>query len=320
MTKKQEVDLDTYQKSPRLLAKAMEQALVPGGGLHPLLTAVTQDNRLRLEIRERRFNVYYAGGNLLLVDGRKSPWAMRFDEKYFRDGSFRPPTLPPQYSTLADSRAWIEEFPALIAGMDDWWKRNPKGERKHCQAMAAANSAGASQPSTNYLVLDLEYQWAQRRFDLVAARRRPTGDDPAGWVEPDLVFVEVKSEYGACKGTSGLRDHARDYRDIITARGGRCVADIKCEFQNVIAQKKRLGLLASALPFERFSAAVPELLFVLVDLNPGADSIQAPLKAVGEISDALGDAARIRFMPLHSPDYKMAGDVAVLSGQPGGMR
>jgi hypothetical protein len=28
--------------------------------------------------------VYYGGGNLMLVDGRKSPWALHFDKKYFK--------------------------------------------------------------------------------------------------------------------------------------------------------------------------------------------------------------------------------------------
>jgi hypothetical protein len=166
MTKKKDVDLDTYKKSPRLLTTQMEQALEPGGGLHPVLAAVTQDDRLRLEIRDHRFNIYYAGGSLLRVDGNSSPWAMHFDKKYFKGGSLDPPTLPAQYSATEDSREWVEAFPALIACMDDWWTRHPKGERAHCQAMAAANSARAGLPFADYLIIDLEYQWAQRRFDL----------------------------------------------------------------------------------------------------------------------------------------------------------
>ena len=71
MTTKQQVNLNTYPKIPRLLAEPMEAALSPEGDLHPVLVAVAKDDRLRLDIRDRRFNVYYGGGNLMLVDGRK---------------------------------------------------------------------------------------------------------------------------------------------------------------------------------------------------------------------------------------------------------
>lgn len=312
MTKKQQVNLNTYPKIPRLLAKPMEVALGPGGALHPVLVAVAKDRRLRLDIRDRRFNVYYGGGNLMLVDGRKSPWVLHFDEKYFRGGSLKPPTLPTQLSVNDDANAWVQGFPELIAGMEDWWTRHPKGERAHCQAMATANSGMAGPPSADYLVLDLEYQWAQRRFDMIAAKRRPTEDDATGWTEPDLVFVEVKCEYPACYDKSGLGDHARDYRDIISASDGQRVRDIKLEYENVIAQKTRLGLLGGSLGFRCFSPAVPELLVVFVDLDPNVSKLLAPLGEVRAVSDGLGNAAHVRFMCLDSKkDYVMTADGAV---------
>jgi hypothetical protein len=289
----------------------MEVALGPGGALHPVLVAIAGDRRLRLDIRDRRFNVYYGGGNLMLVDGRKSPWVLHFDEKYFKGGALKPPTLPPQFSGIEDAHAWVQAFPDLIAGMEDWWTRHPKGERARCHAIAADNSGMAGPPSGDYLVLDLEYQWAQRRFDMIAAKRRPTVDDVTGWAEPDLVFVEVKCEYSACAGIAGLGDHARDYRDIITASDGRHVQDIKLEYENVIAQKTRLALLDASLGFRRFSPVIPELLVIFVDLDPNTPSLLAPLGEVRAVSDALGDAAHIRLMRLDSRDYVMTADAAV---------
>jgi hypothetical protein len=189
--------------------------------------------------------------------------------------------------------------------MDDWWTRNPKDERTHCQAMATTNSAKNGLPQTDYLVLDLEYQWAQRRFDLIAAKRRMTEQDPTGWVEPDLVFVEVKSDYRACSRKSGLGDHARDYRDIITARSGQSINDIKIEYQNVIVQKQCLELLHKSIPFKRFSAAVPELLVVIVDLDQDDSRLLKPLTEVMNVSNELGRAACIRRMKLDSNCYEM---------------
>jgi hypothetical protein len=309
MTTKQQVDLNIYPKIPRLLAEWMEVALGPGGALHPVLVAVAGDDRLRLDIRDRRFNVYYGGGNLMLVDGRKSPWELHFDEKYFKGGALKPPTLPTQFSDIDDAHAWVQAFPVLIDGMEDWWTRHPKGERAHCQAMAAANAGLAGSPSGDCLVLDLEYQWAHRRLDMVAAKRRRTEDDATGWSEPDLVFIEVKSEYRACYGLAGLGDHARDFRDIITSSDGRHVQDIKREYENVIAQKTRLGLLDRSLGFKHFSRSIPELLVVFVDLDLTTPSLLAPLEEVRAISDALGDAARIRFMHVDSnKTYVMTAD------------
>jgi len=309
MTTKQEVNLEIYQKAPRMLEEPMEVALGPGGGLHQILVAVAGDDRLRLDIRDRRFNVYYGGGNLMRVDGRKSPWELHFDEKYFKGGTLQPPVLPPNFLTTDDACAWVQAFPKLIAGMEYWWSLHPKGEKAHCQAMAATNSGTAQ--SGDYLVLDLEYQWAQRRFDMVAAKRRLTEDDATGWAEPDLVFVEVKCTCGACSDTSGLSAHANDYRDIIKAKKGGAVHDIKLEFETVVAQKVRLGLFDRSLGFMRFSPKVSELLLVLIDIDPNASSMKKPLSEVRGISNTLDDTARIRYMCLDSPDYKMTSDAEV---------
>jgi hypothetical protein len=121
----------------------------------------------------------------------------------------------------------------------------------------------------------------------------------------------VKSEYSACTGKSGLRDHASDYYDIITARGGKRIPGIKQEFQNLIDQKGRIGLLHGSLPFKRFSASVLKLLIILVDLEFGAPSMRVPLKEVEVISDAFGSALQIRYMQLDSPHYKMTDGATV---------
>jgi len=315
MTTKLQVNLNTYRKIPRVLAESMEIALRPGGDLHPVLVAVAKTDQLRLDIRDRRFNVYYGGGNLMLVDGRKSPWILHFDEKYFTGGDIAPPTLPTQFSTINDIHDWVQAFPKLIKGMKLWWADHPKGERAYCQEIAAANSRKAGPPPADFLVLDLEYEWAKRRFDIVAAKRRPTKMDATGWAEPDLVFVEVKCEYPACYGKSGLGDHARDYRDIITAMDSASASPqylkIKEEYENLIAQKTRLGMLCESLGFSRFSLSIPELLLVFVDLDPNVPKLLGPLGEVREVLDGLGDAAHIRFMRLDSPDFVMTADAAV---------
>jgi len=323
MTTKKQVKLEAYVKGPRKLQPPMEHELGINGKLNPILKNVLKDDRLRLDIRDRRFNVYYQGGSLMLVDGRKRKWALHFDEKYFKGGSVIPPPLPEFVTSQddSDSSAWVKAFPVLIKGMDAWWQRHPKGERTHCQAIATMNTEVSGLPKSDYLVLDLEYQWAQRRLDMIAAKRNPTAADPVGWSEPIFVFVEVKSEMGACFGKSGLRDHAADYKDIIGARDGQSARDIMDEFRDVIAQKRRLGLLDQSLPFRDFSAKPPELLIIFVnpdvnnpklklDVNyPKLKPLMAELKAVDK---ALGDSGHIYLMNLNQPDYLMTSKSAEL--------
>jgi hypothetical protein len=146
---------------------------------------------------------------------------------------------------------------------------------------------------------------------MIAAKRRATEDDLTGWAEPDLVFVEVKSDYRACSGKSGLGVHARDYRDIITAHGGNRAQEIKTEYEHVVGQKVRLGLLGPSIGVRRFSPTVPELLVVFVDLEPDERILHAPLAEVRAVSNALGDAARMRFMRVDSSDYLMTAGAAV---------
>ncbi|MDO8962928.1 MAG: hypothetical protein Q7W30_00370 [Coriobacteriia bacterium] len=304
MTKKHGVNLETYRKADRHLSKDLLNQLQGTGMLHPILEAVSGDDALRFDIRERRFNVYYQGGSLLMVDGRKSPVALHFDPKYFKGNATTAPELPASLSSRADAEAWVSAFGGLKRGMDEWWKTHKKGERAHCQAMAAANSGARGNPVGDFLILDMEYQWAQRRLDLIAAQRSPSASDPDGWREPRLVFIEVKSEYSACTGASGLHDHARDFRDIIGARGGQAVEAIKLEYQRIWEQKSDLDLLDSSVPFERFSTETPALLLVFVDLDVRHRSLGVPLRQVAETA-AETPGVEIRLLKLNSPDYVM---------------
>lgn len=306
MTTKQEVDLQSYEKAPRALSSDLENALGPGGVLQDVLAEVKRDRLLRLEIRAGRFNVYYGGGNLLRVHGQKNTWEMEFDKQYFPDGSaLKALNLPPVAHGANEVLAWVQAFPVLVGGMEAWWRTNPRDERRHCQEMARANSAMDGLPAADFCVLDLEYQWAQRRFDLVAARRRPTTEDLTGWMKPSLVFIEVKSDERACRGSSGLTGHAKDYGSIIEAPPHQGEG-IRREFEGVIEQKRRLGLIHRQWPFRSFAAELPlELLLVFVNLDPRCASVQPLLSDVNAVLDGLVGHGDIRALRLKESDFVM---------------
>ena len=304
-----DVKVRTYRKGARCLRDDMMKALGHGKGLSPILDEVKRDGTLRLDIRDGRFNVYYRGGSLLCVDGRKKDWTMSFAKEYFANRSDRLPKLPARFASTASSLEWVAAFPPLKKGMDDWWEepRHSRKERDHCQQMALGNSPREPSAGSDYLVLDMEYQWFRRRLDLIAARRNPTPTDPSGWAEPVLVFVEVKSDLGACKGDSGLAAHVKDYSFILKAeaKDGRATEMIKKELQDVMRQKRELGLFAESAGFSGFSGAKPELLVVFIHMPTKDRRWPAVLDEVGEVTRGKGIEDTVRFMRLTPSDYVM---------------
>lgn len=297
------VDLDLYNKRPRLLHDDLERALLTGE-LQDVLNEVKRDPTLRLEIRNRCFNVYFQGGSLLRVSGAESSWEMHFDWRYLPEtGGERPSDFQKECRSGEDCRAWVDQFDRLKKGMKAWWRSNPNKERCHCQEIATANGASVPVPATDFCVIDLEYQWARCRFDLVAAKRRRTASDPEGWSQPVLVFVEVKSDPRACSGKAGMARHAMDYRDIIWGPA-RQRERMKKEIEDVVRQKSRLGLISRNWPFGAFAREVePELLIVFDDLDPGL--IMKPLADVGEVLTSLSGGGSILALPLGRADYAM---------------
>ncbi len=316
MTKKCDVDLATYPKAPRALADGMIAELAAGGGLHPIVEAVANDpeGALRLDIREKRFNIYHKGGSLLCVDGRRRPWSMIFDSKYF-DGSGREiPVLPSNFTGAADAQAWCEAFPALRQGMIDWWGRvHACQERADCQAIAKANGARDRLPAGDYFVLDLEYQWAQRRFDLVALRRVPTATDPGGWANPALTLVEVKSDIGPCRGSAGLAVHAQDYWSLVGAPESQ-LERIRNEFVGIFRQKQALGLITSNLRMDAIAPVAPELLIVFVKMQHQRRDIGSVARKMALKCPNQSGTGRIRFLELADAEAEMR-ESEVLKGE-----
>lgn len=303
---KSQVDLSTYRKPPRLLGRHMEEALRTGA-LHVLLDAVKKDSSLRLDILDHQFNLYYSGGRILRVLGRQSSWQMDIDTNYLIGDYARIADDLPLRCTDSNNAAaiWAEKLATLKQAMGEWWRQHPNEERQHSQAIARANIFDDACTSGDYIVLDLEYQWAKCQFDMVAARRNPTKQDSTGWAMPHLVFIEVKCKLKACRGKSGLKDHALDYLRIVTApmTEGLGIAGIKNEFKMMIEQKRRLGLICPKFPFSDFSDISPYLLLVLVNLDPTLPGLQSSLEDVRVIASNLPDHAQVSFMGLLSPSY-----------------
>ena len=290
MAGKNDVNLDTYKKKPRMLSRELLPALQTGC-LSPIRAAVNDDDNLRLDIRDQRFNVYYGGGSLLRVGRRGSHWEPHFDTKYYKKkGDSTCLILPEWLERLPralngsnETLEWVAVFPKLKEVMEAWWLHHPKGERAHCQSMAKTNGERSGNPASDYLILDMEYQWAQRSLDLIAAKRNTTVQDPIGWERPVLVFIEVKSARKALVGEAGIAAHVKDFGEIVQPRELRkrqAIEEIKEEFIEVVNQKRTLGLLSKKLPLRQFADGPPEMLLVFVGPDIDDSCLAGPLSHV----------------------------------------
>jgi hypothetical protein len=311
--------LDDYKKEPRVLAKQVLDELT-NGRAKPILQAVKtthKNKQLRFEIRsETRFNVYYRGGSILRVNGRKrnGDWDIGFNMNYFANSDREAMDNGERFADVAVGEKWVDKIATLMKGMDNWWAEgNKKGEREDCHLMACGNSDPCF--IQNYLILDTEYAWGRRRYiDLVAAKQNPTTEDPKCWKTPHLVFIEVKCELKACtQKASGLMSHYQDYRNLCRSKNpykeDETYSDwVKKEFKELACQKIDLGILDEKYRIDQFSRKPPELLFVFIGLDPNIiqnRAIRENLKNIYETSckDELSGNIFILFMDRMEKSY-----------------
>jgi hypothetical protein len=281
--RKEHFDWSIYHKPKRILTDDQELTLT-NGTMRPLLDYVLSQPDVRFDIRHHKANLYFRGGNLLRIAFEKSPSGGihhfgEFDLNYsVRDSSLRRANNIVRVSLdtedeVKNCAAELERFRGHMLG---WWADHPKGERTYEQYIAAANEHLDRQAPPEYLVVDIEYQYARRRFDLVALRRNPTEADPVGFLKPHLSLWELKCDKRALSGTSGLIDHADDYSRFVRAENGEHANRAKTEYAAMVKQKQRLRLLPQ-FDLEEFSAKRPEFLLLFADYEVREPGLTQPL-------------------------------------------
>jgi hypothetical protein len=180
------------------------------------------------------------------------------------------------------------------------WKHGGEGykraERRIQQFIARANGARTLSAAGDFIVIDIEYANARRKFDLVLFDRDQLP-------RPRLIFCELKCTGAALNGKAGLEAHGIDFGDFLLAGGGRHVELCKLEYAAVIAQKKRLGLLAPDLDFEGFAAEQPEFLVMFADYDVRLAELRTPLARMrSQVEARLGDLDLLRFAHFRKVD------------------
>ena len=291
--RKDEFDWSSYKKAPRKLAPPVEAALLQGH-LRPILEYVRSQSEVRLDIRPGKANLYYDGGSLLRLEGgARSPFRGVFDLGYVGEKGRDVRIL----DGAAAVKSVVDGFAQRRRQMwDHRHSGSGRDERRHEQAIARANDARSLADAGDFVIVDIEYCYARRNFDLV-------GFDRAGSPRPRLIYCELKCRGAALNGTSGLRDHGIDFGDFLCADDGRHVENSKRELAAMIQQKMRLGLLSADLGFEGFSSEPPEFLVVFADYDVCRPQLRTPLERLRtEVEKRLGGLELIRFADFPEAD------------------
>jgi hypothetical protein len=222
------------------------------GILFPILEAVKADNNLILEIREDTINIYYRGGNLLLVkrDPKTKKYLTGFDKNYIdksRINKFS--KYFKQTISSKEEAAWLtSNFIMIKNEMDMYLAKKNKLEKEFQQLVVRENNILGEANNTDYYIIDFEYQSRTKiqnknpRFDLIALRWDSDRNERKKRKNCRIALIEMKYGDGAIKNkTSGLKEHVNDV-ELFLSDNNR-VLEFKKEMVNIFQQKRELGLI-----------------------------------------------------------------------------
>lgn len=181
------------------------------GILHPILCAVKKDRTLSIQIRDGYVNIYYMGGNLLLITQSSNGYVGGMNEKYGLDKSESKVFI----KNVIDAENVVKTFEKRKILIEK--KSVNKDEKVFQQELFYQNNGG------NFIIVDTEIQIPKRisqrlygerthypRFDMVAVV-------PIGNGEYKVVLIENKYSGKCLDGKSGLKQHAIDYSLFINS-------------------------------------------------------------------------------------------------------
>lgn len=291
-------DWRSYSKPARLLTEAQEEALIDGV-LRPLLDEVGAQPLMRLDIRAASASIYYRGASIARLTGN-GPFAIELDSGGRID-----------VASSADADAAIEALRADRAAVDSALESAERNERSYEQAIAAAN-AGHALFTDELIVIDLEYTYGKRRYDLVALHRREGVTGPGGFANARLAFIDLRVPGQSLVGGGGLASVGADFAEFVKALSGEHLDRARTEYTDLISQKQCLGLLPSDLEFRGFTEELPELfaIFAEVPIENTANDV-----ALQELHERLTarhfPTERLRFVSL--PDVPEDGHGATVA-------
>ena len=252
-----------------------------GGILGPIRNRVVADGSLCLEIRDESVNIYYRGGNLLRLSPSSGGYNAFFDMASYAKGAdgilFDSPP-PGEINCTGDVARWLEAFPMLKLAIDLYQGRKAADEREAQQQIVRDNNFGGVSPATDYYICDIEYQFSESRFDLVAARWPSTSPRRKKQDNCRLVIAEAKFGDDAISGKSGIHSHIVDINQFLGNTDN--LRSLKAEMITVFNQKRALGLIECKKDLVAFTDERPMLLLLLANHDPAKSMLRTALKSL----------------------------------------
>jgi hypothetical protein len=238
---------------------------------------------LDLEIRENYINIYYSGGNVLKVTKQNGSYGFEFDYNYLEPCPHIDKNTLVQCQNKMD---WNAYFPIAKQAMDFYFTLIRKEEREFQQLVVRENNYSSIANSTDYFVIDIEYDnHEDAKFDIVAAEwpsEGPIRKLQKGF-KPKLVIIEMKYGDGALTGDSGLKKHCDDYNTFIS--NPLKVENFKQEMLEVFKQKRELGLIPCLAESSNKNEVLEfdkdiEFIFLLANHDPESSILKTELNAL----------------------------------------
>lgn len=265
------------------------------GILTPILNRVKLDSVLDFQIRENYVNIYYRGGNILKIDEKNGKFITHFENEYITEHSIKVTDLPDALETKNDAEAWLNAIPHLKHEMDIWFGKHPKNEREFQQLVARENNYSNIAKSTDYFIIDIEYDNRKgdsskkgARFDLVAVKWEsdPVSRKLQKGYKPTLSFIEMKYGDGSLTEKAGIIAHIKDFETFFAEASN--LSDIKNEMAELFRQKRELGLIPSLKGnnknIENFVEKV-EYVFLIANHDPEKTNLNSLLEEVSQKED-----------------------------------
>ncbi|MDL2308850.1 hypothetical protein LJC68_04095 [Bacteroidales bacterium OttesenSCG-928-B11] len=246
------------------------------GELKLLLECVQNDDTLDLELRGDSVVIYYRGGKLLTVK-EKGYELEKLDKNYITGGAS---IFDPTIKNIA------EYFPKAKYIVDFYIRnvRNHLWEKEIQQRVVQENNYSSHSKSTDYYIIDTEYQENEiGRFDIVALRwdSDRTSRKLQKEYKPQITVFEVKQGCKSVSGESGMSAHLEDFKRFISDTAK--VNAFKQDMINVFRQKRELGLIDCQNPHDISVIEDDiEFVFLLANYDPDSSSLKNELEKISD--------------------------------------
>lgn len=234
------------------------------GVLKKLFNVIKEDPELSFEIRkDNEVMVYYRKGKILTINyiDKDNYTVKSLDKQYYKNG--KSPSVSFETDFLLETLRHTDELRKYFKQAKSLVHKHKMGLEFGVQQNIALGNRSFDK---RFIVVDMEWQFSQEivkdedrvsktRIDLIVIDTQPNEEGTN-----DIYLTELKVGTEATEGKSGIIDHIRKTKDIIDKP--EVLNDLKCDVENIIDIKLRLGLICGEKKALKLSLK-PKMMIIL---------------------------------------------------------